>query len=80
MGLDYAIIQDRNVTIADAGQDAIMPILSISLPIFGKKNKSRKKQAQLEGESLQFQLENEKSRLEAEIQVAQYQYDELLIL
>jgi outer membrane protein TolC len=78
LGLDYAIIQDRNVTTADAGQDAIIPNISISLPIFGKKNRSRKKQAQIEGESLQFQLENEKSRLEAEIQVAQYQYDELL--
>ena len=58
-GLDYAIIQDRNVTATDAGQDAIIPNISISLPIFGKKNKSRKKQASLQGESLQFQLENE---------------------
>ena len=44
-GLDYAIIQDRNVTATDAGQDAFIPNISISLPIFGKKNKSRKKQA-----------------------------------
>ena len=78
LGLDYAIIQDRNVMNTDAGQDAIMPMLSVSLPIFGKKNQSRKEQAQLEGESLEFQLENEKSRLEAEIEVAQYQYDELI--
>ncbi|MFN2262119.1 MAG: TolC family protein [Psychroflexus sp.] len=78
VGLDYAIIQDRNVMNADAGQDAIMPMLSVSLPIFGKKNKSRKKQTSLQGESLQFQLENEESRLESEILVAQYQYDELI--
>lgn len=80
LGLDYAIIQDRNVMNADAGQDAIMPMLSVSLPIFGKKNKSRKKAASLQGESLQFQLENEETRLETEIQVAQYKQDELFSL
>ena len=77
-GLDYAIIQNRNVRATDAGQDAIIPTISISLPIFGKKNRSRKKQAQLKGESLQFQLENEKTRLETEIEVAQYKKEELL--
>ncbi|MBZ9778001.1 TolC family protein [Psychroflexus sp. CAK8W] len=80
LGLDYAIIQDRNAMNADAGRDAIMPMLSVSLPIFGKKNKSRKKQASLQGESLQFQLENEETRLETEIQVAQYKQDELYSL
>ncbi|MFD0931937.1 TolC family protein [Psychroflexus salinarum] len=80
LGLDYAIIQDRNVMNAGAGQDAIMPMLSVSLPIFGKKNKSRKREASLQGESIQFQLENEKTRLETEIQVAQYKQDELYSL
>lgn len=80
LGLDYAIIQDRNVQNAEAGQDAIMPMLSVSLPIFGKKNKSRKKAASLQGESIEFQLENEESRLETEIQVALYKQDELFSL
>ena len=80
LGLDYAIIQDRNVMSADAGQDAIMPMLSVSLPIFGKKNKSRKKQASLQGETLQLQLENEETQIATEIQVAQYQCDELYSL
>lgn len=80
VGLDYAIIQDRNVQAADAGQDAIMPMFSVSLPIFGKKNKSRKKQASLQGESLQFQLENEETQIATEIQVAQYQRDEVYSL
>jgi hypothetical protein len=62
------------------GQDALMPMLSLSLPIFGKKNKSRKKQASLQGESLQFQLEDEKTRLQTEIQVAHYKRDELFSL
>lgn len=78
LGVDYAIIQDRNVTAVDAGQDAIMPMLSISLPIFGKKNRSRKQQVKLEGESLQFQLENEEKKLITQVQVMQHKQDELL--
>jgi outer membrane protein TolC len=76
IGLDYAIIQDRNVMNTDAGQDAFMPMLSLSLPIFGKKNKSRKKAVSLQGETLQLQLENERTRLQTEIQVAVYRYRE----
>jgi len=76
IGLDYAIIQDRNVMNADAGQDALMPMLSLSLPIFGKKNRSRTKATLLQGESLQFQLEHERAKLQSEIQVALYRYNE----
>lgn len=79
-GIDYAIIQDRNVMTSDAGQDAFMPMLSLSLPIFGQKNKSRKKQASLQSESLQLQFENEKTSLKSKIQVAQYQHSELINL
>lgn len=80
IGLDYAIIQDRNVMTPDAGQDAFMPMLSMSLPIFGKKNKSRKKAVALQGDALQLQLEDEKTRLKTEIQIAKYQYSEQLSL
>jgi outer membrane protein TolC len=80
IGLDYAIIQDRNVMNTDAGQDAFMPMFSMSLPIFGKKNTSRKKAASLKGESLQLKLADEKASLESEIQIAQYQYSEQLSL
>ena len=80
LGLDYAIIQNRNVMATDAGQDAIMPMLSVTLPVFGKKNKSRKKAAVLQGESLQFKLEHEELQLESEIQVAKYKQNELLSL
>lgn len=79
-GVDYAIIQDRNVNNTDAGQDAFMPMLSLSLPIFGKKNKSIKKVASLQGKSLKILLEDEKIRLESEMHIAQYKYNELLKL
>lgn len=79
-GLDYAIIQDRNVMNADAGQDALMPMVSISLPIFGKKNRARKKEAALLGEAIALQLEDEKVSLNSEIQVANYKRDEIYSL
>jgi len=77
-GLDYAIIQDGNGATLDAGQDAIMPMISLSLPIFGKKNKSRKKEASLQAESLQHQFKNEITSLQSEMQIAQYQYNTVL--
>lgn len=79
-GLDYAIIQDRNVMNADAGQDAFMPMLSVSLPIFGKKNKARKKMVALQGEALQLQLEDEEDQILTEIRVTALKQEELFSL
>jgi outer membrane protein TolC len=77
LGIDYAIIQDRNVQNADSGQDAIMPMLSMSLPIFGKKNKSNKKVASLKEESMTIALENEVQSLNTELDIATYKREEL---
>lgn len=77
LGIDYAIIQDRNVQNADAGQDAIMPMLSMSLPIFGQKNKSKKKVASLQEESIEFELQNEIQTIQSELEIATYKRDEL---
>jgi len=76
-GIDYAIIQDKNVQNPDAGQDALMPMLSMSLPIFGQKNRSRKKEAKLKSEALNFQLENETLAINTELQIAIFKKEEL---
>lgn len=78
IGLDYAIIQDRNVQNANAGQDAIMPMLSMSLPIFGQKNKSRKKVAALEEDAVEIEFENEVLTINNEYEIATYERKELL--
>ncbi len=78
VGLDYAFIQNSNVQNADAGQDAIMPMLSMSLPIFGKKNKSRKKVAALEEASVKLALENEALEIHTELEIAYFKRQELM--
>lgn len=48
LGVDYSIISERSdVTFSDNGQDAIMPVVSLSLPIFRKKYKASQKEAGL---------------------------------
>jgi outer membrane protein TolC len=78
VGLDYVIIQDKNVMNADAGQDAVMPMLSISLPIFGQKNKSRKKVAELMASSVDFELQNEVQSIKSKARIASFKNDELI--
>ncbi len=47
LGLDYSIIAKRDVPdLAMNGQDAIMPMLSVTLPIFRKKYKAAEKEAE----------------------------------
>lgn len=62
-GLDYAFVSERtDINVEDNGKDILMPMLSVSLPIFGKKNKALKKEAELNNESLaqrKIGLENE---------------------
>ncbi|MBU2526787.1 MAG: TolC family protein [Bacteroidetes bacterium] len=48
LGIDYSIISERSdVNFSDNGQDAIMPVVSISLPIFRKKYKAAQQEANL---------------------------------
>ncbi len=57
VGLDYAFVSKRNdVSIPDNGKDILMPMATISLPIFGKKNRSFKREVQYKTESLESKL------------------------
>ncbi len=52
LGLDYSIISPRDVeNLEGNGRDAVMPMLSLTLPIYRKKYKASVKQAELMGES-----------------------------
>lgn len=58
VGLDYGFIDRREgVNIQDNGKDILMPMVTMSLPIFGKKNRSLKKEVALRTEGLSSQLE-----------------------
>jgi outer membrane protein TolC len=63
VGIDYVIIGKReDMVVDDNGKNALMPMVSMSLPIFSGKYKAAQKEAQLMQESYQYQkeeLENE---------------------
>ncbi|MGX1023553.1 TolC family protein [Psychroflexus sp. MBR-150] len=59
VGIDYAIVEERsNVSLSDNGQDVLMPMLSLSIPIFRGKYKAAKKEAQLMQEAYKLQKED----------------------
>lgn len=70
VGLDYIIVQKHTDHAShsgdsfDNGKDVIMPMLSLSIPLFSKKYTSRNKQFELQQESFLQQRESEQNRLE----------------
>lgn len=51
VGMDYVVVGSARTAGADGGKDAWMPMVSLSLPIFGKKNRAATKAAELMVES-----------------------------
>jgi outer membrane protein TolC len=64
VGLDYVIVGERtDMSLADNGRDVLMPMVSLSLPIFRKKYKASKKEAQLMQQSYSLQKQDLSNRL-----------------
>ena len=58
VGLDYAIVGKRtDMEVADNGKNILMPMVSVSIPIFRKKYKAAEKEAQLMQENYSLQKE-----------------------
>lgn len=58
VGLDYAILGKRtDMKMADNGKNVVMPMVSVSIPIFRKKYKAAQKEAQLMHENYSLQKE-----------------------
>ncbi len=75
IGLDYAIIAERkDMDLADNGNDAIMPMISVSIPLFRKKYKSAVKLNQLKQVQFEQLKIEELNRLELEKQKAIEEY------
>ena len=54
LGLDYVFIENRAVdNLLDNGKDIIMPMVSVSVPLFSKKYSSKQKQLQLEQKAIE---------------------------
>ena len=77
LGLDYVIVGKRmDMAVEDSGRDAIMPMLSVSLPIFRGKYKAARKQAEFMAESYEQRKNNMENMLSAELQAAVFEVQE----
>ena len=75
IGLDYAIVAERKgVDFADNGNDAIMPMISVSIPLFRKKYKSAVRINQLKQVQFEQLKIEELNRLALEKQKAIEEY------
>ena len=63
LGLDYVLVGKGMNNFPDSGKDIIMPMVSISLPIFRKKYNAATKEAKLMQESYSFQKEAYENKL-----------------
>jgi outer membrane protein TolC len=78
IGLDYAVIAERgNFNSSFNGQDAFMPMLSISLPIFRGKYKAMKRQAELQNDRLENKMQQKQLDLKAGLQTLIYQLEDI---
>ena len=64
-GLDYIAVSERpNMNFSDNGKDIIMPMVSVSIPIFNNKYKSKTKQNELLQKEINFKKQDKLNRLE----------------
>jgi cobalt-zinc-cadmium efflux system outer membrane protein len=84
LGLDYVIVSKRNdINMPDNGKDILMPMVSVSVPVFTRKYKSAVKQAQLMQESWLYQKEETENRLISDYETAWFeirQQEQLILL
>jgi outer membrane protein TolC len=73
LGLDYSIISPRDVeNLEGNGRDAIMPMVSVTLPIYRKKYKASVKEAELMGKSTEKAKEALINELKGDYESAKY--------
>ena len=64
-GLDYINVSERpDMNFSDNGKDIVMPMVSVSIPIFSKKYKSQTKQNELEQQEITAQKQERLNTLE----------------
>ncbi|MBT8186490.1 MAG: TolC family protein [Croceitalea sp.] len=80
-GLDYVPVQERpDMTFTDNGKDIVMPMVSLSIPIFNKQYASKTKQNELRKEEITFQKQERLNVLESAFAKAIAQRNEARIV
>lgn len=81
VGLDYVIVGERDdIVIPDNGRDILMPMVTVSIPIFRSKYKASVKEAQLMQESYTYQKQEVANALISEYEMGWYQVQQQLQL
>jgi outer membrane protein TolC len=63
VGLDYVFVDERDVgNLVDNGKDIIMPMVSVSVPLFSNRYSSRQKQLKLDQKAIESTKENTLNR------------------
>lgn len=63
-GLDYTLVGERpNESLNDNGRDILMPMVTVSLPVFKSKNQATIEQAQLKNQEMQLRKASTKNTL-----------------
>lgn len=74
IGLDYTIVGKRtDISLPDNGKDILMPMVSATIPIFGKKYKAAKREAQLMQQSYSLQKDQAINTLVSSYESAWFQ-------
>lgn len=71
LGVDYSIISKRTDANPEMnGQDAVMPMVSVTLPIFRKKYRAARKEAEFMAESMEYEQEAQKNEFQGRYSAA----------
>ncbi|MEJ2545862.1 MAG: TolC family protein, partial [Calditrichaceae bacterium] len=74
IGLDYVIVDERaDMDVPDNGKDVLMPMFSISLPVFRGKYKAAREEAKLMQESYRLQKEDLQNTLIANYEMIRFE-------
>lgn len=64
VGLDYVFVENRAIeNLVNNGKDIVMPMVSVSVPLFSKKYSSKQKQFQLEQKAIETTKEETSNQL-----------------
>ncbi len=75
LALDYAVIGERtDMQVENSGQDVIMPMVGISIPLNRKKYDAMKKEKELQLKAVQSNQQNKVNMLSAQYKKAEEQY------
>lgn len=65
VGLDYVFVEERSaINVTDNGKDILMPKVSLSIPLFTKKYKSKSHQIKIKQDALVSKRESQQKQLE----------------